>query len=227
MLTNMILTDVSSSVGTNVLALALGFCDKLSPELWLSAGSSSKHPFILIHSISLEDTTAKNNIAFHAMTGRDTVSQFAGKGKKKAWEVFQEMPDSLHLLGASAVSPESILEAERFMCRLYMKTAECTTANEARQRIFMQGKKCLEVLPPTKDALDKHIQRANYQCLVWKESLMPTLDLPCPTTCGWKLDGGEFIPELMTLAPVLKAYVELVTCSYRSGCEKRCGCFCG
>ena len=88
-------------------------------------------------------------------------------------------------------------------------------------------KKCLEVLPPTKGALDKHIHRANYQCLVWKESLTPILDLPCPTTCGWKLDGGEFIPELMTLATVLKACVELVTCSYRSGCEKRCVCFRG
>ena len=152
---------------TDVLVLALGFRDKLSPELWLSTGSSSKHPFIPVHSISLDDTTAKNIIAFHAMTGCDTVSQFAGKGKKTAWKVFQEMPDSLRLLGASTVSPEATLEAERFVCRLYMKTAECTSVNEARQRIFMQGKKSLEALPPTKDALDKHIQRANYQCFVW------------------------------------------------------------
>ena len=57
------------------------------------------------------------------MTGHDTVSQLAVKGKKKAWKVFQEMPDLLRLLGASVVSPEAILEAERFMCRLYMKTA--------------------------------------------------------------------------------------------------------
>ena len=212
---------------TDVLVLALGFHDKLSPELWLSTGSSSKQLFIPVHSINLDNTTAKNIIAFHTMTGCDIVSQFADKGKKTVWKVFQEMSDSLCLLGASTVSPEAILEAERFVGRLYMKTAECTSVNEARQRIFIQGKKFLEALPPTKDALDKHIQMANYQCFVWKESLTPIPDLPCPTACGWKLDGGKFLPELMTLAPVPKACVELVICSCRSGCEKRCGCFRG
>ena len=68
--------------GTDVLVLALGFRDKLSPELWLSTGSPSKHSFIPVHRISLEDTTAKNIIAFHAMTGSDTVGQLAGKGKR-------------------------------------------------------------------------------------------------------------------------------------------------
>ena len=77
----------------------------------------------------------------------------------------------------------------------------------------------------TKDALDKHIKRANYQCLVWKQALTPVPDLPNPINCGWVLKNGALEPELMSLAPITKACQELVTCSCRFGCGKKCSCF--
>jgi hypothetical protein len=176
---------------TDVLVLTLGFRDRLPRQIWMYTGATGKRPYIPVHEISLPDEVVKNMIAFlknmiafHAMTGCDTVSQFAGKGKKTAWKVFTKEPETLSKLGSMELTPTVRSGAEKFACRLYIK--DCDSINEARQHIFVQGKKSLDALPSTKDALDKHISRANYQALVWKEALTPSPELPSPTDSGWK-----------------------------------------
>ena len=35
-------------------------------------------------------------------------------------------------------------------------------------------------IPPTKDALNLHIKRANYQTFIWKQALNPNFEIPGP-----------------------------------------------
>ncbi|KAG1654610.1 Small integral membrane protein 8 [Nymphon striatum] len=81
-----------------------------------------------------------------------------------------------------------------------------TSINEVRKEIFL--KHSLDALPPTKDALEFHIHRANYQSLVWYQCLEAVQQLPNPTSCGWMIDdeSGDLIPKLMSLSPLPNAY---------------------
>jgi len=96
--------------------------------------------------IALE--VVENLLCFHAITGCDTVSSFAGRGKKSCWAVFLQHPDLLKGVGQYG----AIAEVEQFVCHLYV-TGGC---NEAR-RAFFELRKSLESLSPTTDAL-------NYTC---------------------------------------------------------------
>ena len=47
-------------------------------------------------------------------------------------------------------------------------------------------------MPPCKEVLLLHIQRANFQTLNWRNASIPNLELPTPKNNGWKLgvSGG-------------------------------------
>ena len=45
-------------------------------------------------------------------------------------------------------------------------------------------------LPPTKDALMNHTQRANYQSAVWKLALYAKPKMPSPNGNGWIVENG-------------------------------------
>ena len=82
-----------------MLVLALGFRRKLSPQIWMCTGTASKREYIPMHEINLPDEIVKNIIAFYAITGCDSISQFAGKMKKTAWKVFMQEPEMLNMQG--------------------------------------------------------------------------------------------------------------------------------
>ncbi|KAG1659854.1 hypothetical protein GQR58_022307 [Nymphon striatum] len=84
---------------TDVLVLAVAHRDSLPSETWFSMGLKAKRPFIPIHSISLPDEQIQTLIAFHSLTGCDSVSQFADIGKKTAWKVFMQEGACLRKLG--------------------------------------------------------------------------------------------------------------------------------
>ena len=68
---------------TDILILALAFKGQLSQEIWMCTGTANKRQYIPVNKIDLPDHILSNILAFHALTACDTVSQFAGKGKKK------------------------------------------------------------------------------------------------------------------------------------------------
>lgn len=212
---------------TDVLVLALGHRSSLPPEVWMSTGLKSKKPFIPVHKIELSELQLKTIIPFHALTGCDTVSQFASIGKKTAWKIFREDSSASYLLqlGSKDINAEMLQQVEKFVCQLYLRGTGITEINQVRKEMFLASKKSLDALPPTKDALDLHIQRANYQSLVWKQALTPVQDLPEVTSSGWIVnDGGDLRPNLMTLSPLPDACKELISCSCKTVCGKRCGC---
>ncbi|KAG1654512.1 hypothetical protein GQR58_024970 [Nymphon striatum] len=193
---------------TDVLVLAVAHRDSLPSETWFSMGLKAKRPFIPIHSISLPDEQIQTLIAFHSLTGCDSVSQFADIGKKTAWKVFMKEGACLRKLGSAKIDDRIIKDIERFVCKLYLKDTPMTSINEVRKEIFL--KRSLDALPPTKDALEFHIHRANYQSLVWHQCLEAVQQLPNPTSCGWMIDdeSGDLIPKLMSLSPLPNAYTQ-------------------
>ena len=75
---------------------------------------------------------------FHALTGCDTVSFFAGRGKKTAWDIWGLFPELTTTLLILSLSPEVVDNAclaviERFVVLLYDRTSNLTKVKEARQ----------------------------------------------------------------------------------------------
>ena len=123
--------------------------------------------------------TESRSLAFHAITGCDTTSQFYGVGKASAWKVFEDAPDLLEHLGEeSQISADVLVKAEAFVCKLYNPGTQEVEINKERAAEFRKSKKDLDALPPTQDALILHIKRANYQTMVWKKALEPCPSLP-------------------------------------------------
>ena len=57
-------------------------------ELWVAFGTGRHLPYIPVHSIALSLGAVKSKVLpmFHAYIGCDTVSFFANRGKKTAWD---------------------------------------------------------------------------------------------------------------------------------------------
>ena len=80
------------TVDTDVVILAIALYDYIeAEEIWISFGTSRNHRYIPAHIIShaLGSDKSKALPAFHALTGCDQTSAFAGKGKKSAWEAWK------------------------------------------------------------------------------------------------------------------------------------------
>ena len=68
---------------------------------------------------------------FHALTGCDTVSGFAGHSKKSAWEIWNVLPEStdtmLQLSSVPSEIPEYVMQSiERFIILLYDRICTST-----------------------------------------------------------------------------------------------------
>ena len=57
--------------------------------------------------------------------------------------------------------------------------------------LFGKGNKALEMLPPTRDALELHAAQANHQAKIWLQADKEHIDVASPTeTCVWKKESG-------------------------------------
>ena len=75
--------------------------------------------------------------------------------------------------------------------------------------------------------LKHHIQRANYQALVWKQSLKAVQNLPSPNGHGWSSIGGSLVPVLMSKEAAPSGLLELTSCKCKkSACRRMDLCQC-
>ena len=132
------------------------------------SGTSRKKRFIPVHRIEIQEETRNSLLAFHAITGCDTTSQFCGIGKGSAWKALDSQTSNL-LTSIGETSPptqRTIADAEAFVCQLYHKGTREVEINRERAAAFRKVKKNIDSLPPTQDALHLHIRRANYQSMI-------------------------------------------------------------
>jgi hypothetical protein len=187
-------------------------------EVWMVSGTAKKKKCFPVHRIAqnLPLDIRHNILRFHAFTGCDTVSSFHGFGKKACWKIFREQPDLLASVGQDA----TVDEVEEFVCRLYGAPDPHGGVNKARYDMFGKGQKSLEKLPPTRDALELHLARSNYQARIWMEASTAVQTVGLPTTSGGWKENVEGALEIVwaRLPSVPHACIELVSC----GCKTKC-----
>ena len=211
---------------TDVLVLLLAHYDKMGCTNLLMKAGTSKHPkYIPIHDIrrQIPIEQVSSILAFHAITGCDSVSQLSGHSKKTAWRVFQHHHRNLSHLGKGHITEDIIKSAEKFICQLY-GVPETDMCDEARVKLFCIGQ-AQEALPPTSDATRFHIKRSHYQASVWMQAHVPSPVLPTVTDMGWDRKDGQLVPRLLCLPPIPKACSEIMSCGCTKGCLSRlCSC---
>ncbi len=168
------------TVDTDIVILSVATARKLMPELselWVAFGTAKSFRYLPTHDIcnALGPRRSLALPLFHAFTGCDTVSAFAGKGKQSAWDtwnVLPEMTDALaHLAHLSNNPPQDRIPdqcmclVERFVVVMYDRASEAEKVNAARQQLFSKGSRALENIPPTQAALTQHTRRAIYQAV--------------------------------------------------------------
>ena len=194
---------VVSVCDTDVLMLLLAHYDQMQCQsLFMKAGTSKQPKYIPVHEIRkrVPDDQISTLLAFHAITGCDSVSQFSGHSKKTAWCVFQRNHNDLSNLGKGPITKDTILSAEKFICRLY-RVPDADTCDKARVKLFCIGR-AQEALPPTSDAAKFHIRRAHYQASISNQANSPIPVLPLVTDMGWVRVDGQLVPYLLSLPPI-------------------------
>ncbi|KAK1887154.1 Peptidoglycan hydrolase FlgJ [Dissostichus eleginoides] len=129
------------TVDTDVVVLAVASFSKIAPdELWVAFGVGSSFYYIAVHEIvaTMNPTKCLTLPVLHAFTGCDTVSAFAGRGKKTAWETWKSFPEVTGafnelLCMPSEVSEGSMLLLEQFVVLMYDRTSESMEVNDARK----------------------------------------------------------------------------------------------
>ena len=90
------------TVDTDVLVLAVSVDQGLLPEdeLWLAFGTGKSFRYLAAHEIAagLGPEKAQALPVFHALTGCDTASSFAGHGKKTTWTIWIVLPEFTNAL---------------------------------------------------------------------------------------------------------------------------------
>ena len=102
---------------TDILLLLIAFFSSMKcKQLWMKAGTPKQTKYFPVHEIrqklSFPESVYSALLAFHAITGCDTVSYFSGHTKKTAWSVFVK-----EHLGYFSTSEKETSQRPRFTMR--------------------------------------------------------------------------------------------------------------
>ncbi|KAL9977071.1 hypothetical protein ACROYT_G014436 [Oculina patagonica] len=152
------------------------------------------------------------------LLGCDAMSSFAGKGKKRAFEMDRDgqvMSDSVQVIGESlTMSGQCIIRMQEVVCMLYNDN-RCKLFNDLCYKMFCKGKNVQSrQLLPTRAAFRYHFKRANYQFFLWKKALQPRIEQDLVSN-GWKMMEGLLGIVWTDLAPSPLAVMEIVCCGCR------------
>ncbi|KAL9951255.1 hypothetical protein ACROYT_G043889 [Oculina patagonica] len=131
---------VVSSQDMDVFLLLVSHFDKMTcKQLWMKAGTSKKPKYLPIPTIrgNLKRTIpeVETIFSFHAITGCDTVSYFAGHSKKTSWKTLTDRHMLLKNLGNGDLNDSTVSSVEKFICGIY-KVTDAESCNEARTKLF-------------------------------------------------------------------------------------------
>ena len=143
----------------DVLVLLITHYEKMGcTTLMMKAGTLKNPEYIPIHDIhrQIPKDQISSMLAFHAITGCDSVSQLSGHIKKTAWRIFQEHYNNLTSLRKEQFTRNISKSAAKFICQLY-GAPEAGNCDNAQVKLFYIGR-AQEALPPTSDAAQFHIK---------------------------------------------------------------------
>ena len=187
---------IIESSDTDVAIMLLAHSKKMSGRLALLTGQKEKKRLLDVSEMAtkLGDNLCDSLIGLHAFSGCDSVSSFAGKGKKTHLNLMKSDPtcrQAMRGLGEDfEVSNELYKLCERYTCSLYGQV-EGSDINKLRFQLFITKSGASQSLPPCRASLREHIKRANYVATIWKKADKQKIDPPSPTLHGWVLDETD------------------------------------
>ena len=209
------------SSDTDVEVLACYYQAVISADIILISGTSRRSRIVSIRRVGerLGREICEILPSLHAITGCDSVSAFSTKGKKKALDVVpmnSALRQTLGSLGERVPARQDDLnKLERFVCALYNDHL-CQSVNEHRYKLFCKSKSLQShQLPPTKEALENHLKRANYQSFIWKHALQTEVN-QSPDGQGWQQKNGQLEIYWTNQAPAPQAVMELAAAKDRA-----------
>ena len=109
--------------------------------MWISAGTVKQPMYIPVHTVkdSLPQQFLHSLLAYHCITGCDTVSRLYGIGKRAAWKILMDNQYKLVTFGAHGedCDIESQLQlAEEFVIKLYNPKSDYTCIDSLRVAMF-------------------------------------------------------------------------------------------
>ena len=134
------------TVDTDVVILAIANIQNIScDELWLAFGAGKHFRYIPAHALAASLGRERSSAlpVFHAITGCDTTSSFAGKGKKTAWDTWSAFPEVtdafVEMYRNMTAVPDSILNViERFVVKMYDQRSTSCSVNCTRKQLFAE-----------------------------------------------------------------------------------------
>lgn len=135
------------TVDTDVVVLAVTYFGLLSlDELWIAFGCRKSFRYISVHEIaaSLGSEMCQALSFFHAFTGCDQTSAFAGRGKNTAWSTwmaYKEVTTTFIRLSERPTCEEVVSAMpmiERFVVLMYDRASSIQNLNLARKALFTQ-----------------------------------------------------------------------------------------
>ena len=216
---------VIRSPDTDATILACSLCSGIPARIFFRTGTKTRSRFIDIRAVrnSVSENVCDALLGLHALTGCDTTSAFKRRGKKTGLQLLQsnsQLCDGIQRLGGTFnVSDDLITVCETFVCQLY--GSKTNSINDCRYELFSVKGAQGDNLPPTQDALQMHVQRANYQAAVWVRALQAKPVLPSPCGYGWEIANDQLTMKWMTRKPAPDDLLILVNCRCHTGCSSR------
>ena len=219
------------SIDYDVAAMCPRVCLLLGIKIFFKTGVRDYRRYIPMHTAAsdLGETLAMALPVIHTLSGCDSTSAFCGVGKRRWVTVLSKNPSLLEGImdigqDPLNISKEAIESVNKTVSLLYCgKPAENT--DEVRYDLFAKKGFSSEKLPPTSDALNMHIKRANYQAHIWKSTTKQYLNMPSPVDAGWTIEEGIVVPMKMTKYPAPEPLLDFTKCSCKGDClTRRCKC---
>ena len=210
--------------------LGIHFGSQISAQVFLRTGVKNRSRFVPLTQVAaqLAQPVSAALPGLHALTGCDSTSAFVGHGKNKAFSLLSEkgIVTFLAELGVAwEVSEELLRKTERFVCLLYGYPFYASV-NQLRYHMFCCKAALTSQLPPTHDALHKHLLCSNFQACIWRRALLGQPDVPSPHGHGWKVREEGIEIDWISQQPAPAELLKLVSCSCHTGCTSRqCSCF--
>jgi len=216
---------------TDVLVLFVAFSNEIPSRIYIKSGTKNRVKYVEVQNIVtlLGERNAKALIGLHALTGCDSVSSFAGKGKIRALKLMKANHDHMEALEKLGdtwdLSDEHFQGLESFVCRLYSQQGS-SSVNEIRYQLFCSKKGEVESfqLPPCAATLYRHCLRANYQARIWKLSLQGSPPVPSPAGKGWLVESVDDKNQLMIdwsdVAAAPDAVLQFLACKCSRSCNE-------
>ena len=157
------------------------------------------------------------------------MSAFVGKGKALGFQLLKTnavLEHHLQLLGKEfcpANFDEVARSCEEVTSALYGYAS--SNVNDIRYAMFCSKAGDSSQLLPTRDALQHHIRRANYQAALWQRALQAQPNIPSPESHGWVVDvNGNLAILWMTQPPAPRDLLRMISCDCRLCSTRQCSC---